>query len=134
MKRLTYFDNGHWRLKWKGCEYSAEWVDRLAAIEDILGDEYDLERLRELVQAEKDGRLMVLPCKVGDTVYLPNKRGLISTYKVTSIHISACSVLVGWEPTDGIYSNVNGFEASVLGKSVFLIREEAEAALKGGEQ
>ena len=28
-------------------------VDRLAAIEDILGDEYDLDRLRELVEADK---------------------------------------------------------------------------------
>ena len=27
--------------------------DRLAAIEDILGDEYDLERLRELVEADR---------------------------------------------------------------------------------
>ena len=27
-------------------------VDRLAAIEDILGDEYDLDRLRELVEFE----------------------------------------------------------------------------------
>ena len=30
--------------------------DRLADIEDILGDEYDLERLRELVESEKKGR------------------------------------------------------------------------------
>lgn len=31
-------------------------VDRLAQIEDILGDTYDLDRLRELVEADKDGR------------------------------------------------------------------------------
>ena len=30
-------------------------VDRLAAIEDILGDEYDLERLRKLVEANREG-------------------------------------------------------------------------------
>lgn len=35
--------------------------DRLKAIGDILGDEYDLDRLRELAKAEKDGRLVVLP-------------------------------------------------------------------------
>lgn len=33
--------------------------DRLMAIEDILGDDYDLVRLREILQAEKDGRLVV---------------------------------------------------------------------------
>lgn len=33
---------------------------RLTAIEDILGDEYDLDRLRELVQADREGRCVVL--------------------------------------------------------------------------
>ena len=42
---------------------------RLAAIEDILGDDYDLDRLRELVEADRDGRCVVLPCKFGDPVY-----------------------------------------------------------------
>ncbi|MGN0998673.1 MAG: hypothetical protein ACI4PO_03900 [Faecousia sp.] len=28
-----------------------------------------IDHIRELVQAKKDGRLVVLPCKVGDTVY-----------------------------------------------------------------
>lgn len=32
-----------------------EAVNRLAAIEDILGDEYDLERLRNLVEADREG-------------------------------------------------------------------------------
>lgn len=32
--------------------------DRLAAIEDILGDEYDLDRLRELVQANREGDIL----------------------------------------------------------------------------
>lgn len=42
---------------------------RLAMIEDILGDEYDLERLRELVQADREGRCVVPPTKIGDKVY-----------------------------------------------------------------
>ena len=92
-----------------------------------------IDHIRDLLHAEQDGRLVVLPCNVGDTVYEPNKRGFISIYKVISIHLSTCSILVGWELIDGIYSNVNGFEASALGKTVFLTREKAEAALKGGE-
>lgn len=35
-------------------------IHRLAAIEDILGDEYDMDRLRELVEADRDGRCVVL--------------------------------------------------------------------------
>ena len=38
----------------------AKAFDRLAAIEDILGDEYELDRLRELAQADRDGRCVVL--------------------------------------------------------------------------
>lgn len=36
-------------------------VERLATIEDILGDTYDLGHLRELVEADKDGRCVMLP-------------------------------------------------------------------------
>ena len=100
-------------------------AQRLAAIEDILGDEYNLERLRELVEATD---------LLGKAVYEPNKRGFISTYEIISVHISTCSVLVGWNLLDGIYSNLNGFEISALGKTVFLTRAEAEAALKARER
>ena len=55
-------------------------IDRLAYIEDILGDNYDLSRLRDLVQADRDGRCVVLSEPMspmvqisGDTdVYCPN--------------------------------------------------------------
>ena len=43
-------------------------VDRLAKIEDILGDEYNLGRLRELVKADREGRCVVLPVKPGESV------------------------------------------------------------------
>lgn len=36
------------------CERSDEIVDRLGAIEDILGDDYDLDRFRELVEADRE--------------------------------------------------------------------------------
>lgn len=40
-------------------------IDRLAEIEDILGDAYDLDRLRELVEASKEGRVKIIPKYVG---------------------------------------------------------------------
>lgn len=44
-------------------------ICRLADIESILGDEYSIDHLRELVQAEKDGRVVVFPpiAKEGDS-------------------------------------------------------------------
>ena len=142
MKRLTYFDGGKWRLKIGDTEYSGEVVDRLAAYEETGLEPEDFksaftedallkligqllgvapDRLRELAQADK---------LLGKKVYEPTKRGFVSTYEVISVHISYCSVLVGWNLIDGIYSNLNGFEISALGKSVFLTRTEAESALR----
>ena len=40
-------------------EYFSKY-DLIASIEDILGD-YDLDRIRELVKADRDGRCVVLP-------------------------------------------------------------------------
>ena len=44
-------------------------ADRLATIEDILGGDYDLDRLRELVEADKAGRAIVAPAQIGDSVW-----------------------------------------------------------------
>ena len=35
--------------------------NRLKKVEDILGDEYDLDRLRELAEADREGRIQVKP-------------------------------------------------------------------------
>ena len=45
-------------------------MGRFVTIEDILGDEYDLDRLRELVQADREGRCVVIrPNSVTDDNY-----------------------------------------------------------------
>lgn len=101
-------------------------VDRLAAIEDILGDEYDLDHLRELVQAEKDGRLVVMPCKVGDTVYTLSHQTMIDEDGNEWYICSPKYKCV-------IEKQFTLFDLNHIGKTVFLTCEEAEAALKGGD-
>ena len=51
-------------------------VERLELIEDMLRNGYEIGRLRELVEADQDGRCVVFPCKPSDvTVYqLRNKK------------------------------------------------------------
>lgn len=39
--------------------YYSDMEERLMNIEDILGDEYDLDRLCELAQADRDGRVRI---------------------------------------------------------------------------
>ena len=58
MERLTErLENGAINVKYASQHETA--IHRLAAIEDILGDEYELERLRELAQADREGKNVV---------------------------------------------------------------------------
>ena len=75
MERYTEKVDGIWSVS---CKYeeppypvvTQEAIDRLSAIEDILGEEYDLDRLRELVQADREGRCVVIrPNSVTDDNY-----------------------------------------------------------------
>lgn len=67
MERLTISDYGKFKIpppagtKERERPSYMDLYQRLAAIEDILGDEYDLDRLRELVQADRERRCVVTP-------------------------------------------------------------------------
>ena len=144
MERLTYFKDGYWRVNFSGVQYQADFVDRLAAYEDSrlspedaanlhailrLGDGMTLMRLRELAVADQEGRVIVLPCKVGQRVF-----ALLDTDK----HISECEIkqiglgneigFVVLEPI-GARGRKYGVALNGFGKTVFLTREEAEKAL-----
>ena len=55
MERLTgRLENGAINVKYASQHETA--IHRLATIEDILGDEYDLDELKEVVQADQEGR------------------------------------------------------------------------------
>lgn len=91
------------------------------------------EKLAEYEDLEEQGKLLKLPCAVGDTVYeVQELRKRIQPYIVIAVHVSNCGNLYGWELKDGkgVYSNVNGFSEYAIGKQVFLTREEAGEALK----
>lgn len=69
MERLTErLENGVINVKYASQHETA--IHRLVTIEDTLGDEYDLDRLRELVQADREGRCVVIrPNSVTDDNY-----------------------------------------------------------------
>ena len=71
MERLTKRNLHDFAIPTQGTDafHLFQTVDRLAAIEDILGDEYDLDKLMELVQAKRKGRCVVLPCKIFDKIW-----------------------------------------------------------------
>lgn len=120
---------------------AAENNARLKMIEKILGNDYDLDRLKELVEADREGRCVVLPVKVGDIVYT-NISVLGDRYRNAERPYPVKVIFVGIGE-GSVYFNVeydNGrifpFEGRNIGKTIFFTREEAESALKvmKGEQ
>lgn len=86
-----------------------------------------VDRLRELAQADREGRCVVLPCKVEDDVYI-NILG--RTLPFTVISISQMSSTPTFKAQHGIRL-VYIFKADDVGETVFMTRAEAEAALQG---
>ena len=144
MERLTYFKDGYWRVNFSGVQYQADFVDRLAAYEDtgLTPEEIKAQftedtminleaqamgvepsRLRELAEADKDRRLVMLPCKVGDTVYFA-LIGRIIEKQVFSI--------VSFSNSTRIYCDGTSeyFRPEDIGKTFFLAREEAEREME----
>lgn len=91
-----------------------------------------LNRIRDLAEADKGGRLAVLPCKVGDTLYEVTGRKTISEYRVKAIRVELFCVFIEWEIEKGfVWQSLAGITPNEIGKTVFLTREEAEKALEG---
>ena len=84
----------------------------------------DLGRLEELVKADKEGRTVVLPCKVGDTLYRVFA-GEILEHKVGNMRYLA--IQGRWDIETYPFCS---YVESSIGKTIFLTREEAEAALE----
>lgn len=117
-------ENGNARLE--PCEMTAHHnrmaLDNLATYEDL----------------EEQGRLIKLPCKVGDTVW-DNDCGRPCAYTITAFSFGECEEYI-CEPVTTkevvfYYANSSGsitgiFAESEIGKSVFLNKSEAEAKLK----
>lgn len=106
--------------------------ERLMDIEDILGDEYDLARLRELAQADREGRCVMLPAKPDQIIYQWRKGDdCPSVSRLDGVQINADG-----EITYPIWCG--HLTPGDFGETVFLTREEAalrrEQDEKGGGQ
>ena len=108
-------------------------VNRLAAYED---SGLSPEEVQKMAMAKADGRLVVLPCKIGDEVWFLEKQldiangtcsTVISEYIVTEIRGNKYNPL--WYMASSERCTHRDFHPTELGKTVFLSREEAEKAI-----
>ena len=92
-------------------EFTQKVYDKLAAYED----------------AEEQGLLIRLPCKLGDTVYH------IVSHTSHTVDVTGCRM--EWKLEDTIEPTVfRIWMVDAIGKTIFLTHEEAETALKGTEK
>ena len=92
------------------------------------------KRIVALMEADKAGRLVVPPCKAGDTVYEVTSRKTISEYRVKAIRVELFCTFIEWDIVAGLVDkSLFGVSVDEIGKTVFLTREEAENVLKTKE-
>jgi hypothetical protein len=99
--------------------------------------ENGLEKIKEWIKADKAGRLVVLPCKVGDTLWYVGRDNVPREMELEAPDIrvvctdedNLCMATCNRKP-DGarVYRLRN--DGTDIGKKVFLTREEAEKALE----
>lgn len=92
-------------------ENCVTWLEKQFA---KLNDEYE--------EAKADGRLVVLPCKPGDTIY---RLDGLQSWQIVSITIYPDEIIF-MDDSDNIFGLDN------IGKTIFFTQEEAEKALGGG--
>ena len=128
------------------CESVGDIVRRLAAIEDILGDEYDLDELREMIQAKWEGLCVVQKFAPGSEVWIVERdedgeatevSGFVFVVSVSGVAIVSptindCSDL-DFILSDFVEETASSFSGNFSGYPIsdcYKLYEEAEAALR----
>lgn len=98
----------------------------------FVGDKAVREKLFEYEQEESEGKLIHLPCEIGDTVYVKMQFGGYAEAEVRDYsYFISCGFCV---VVTSIKFDKQNIPFSEFGKTVFLTREEAESALNSAEK
>ena len=107
-------------------EHAMEIYHQLKNYEDIAELYGGFDRLRELAEADKDGRVVVLPCRQGDELWTYCNHPVKRVYSFT---VSDVSTLNGRTVLNTL--GLGTIRPEDIGKTVFFTSEEAEKAMKG---
>lgn len=110
-----------------GCAIIQKAADRIANQSNhiaALFNGIDVDRMKELAEADRTGRLVVQPCKVGDTLFRVFA-GEILEHKVRNMRYLA--IQGRWDIDTTPFCS---YVESSIGKTIFLTHEQAERALE----
>ncbi len=99
---------------------------------DTINTGIDADRLGELIAADQDGRCKILPCHVGDTVYLVSYNfGTVLPATVTSFHFfeSGRDTMETVQVFPSGKISTKRWKVSQFGSVIFRTEEEGRAAL-----
>jgi hypothetical protein len=120
------YDNGeYFKVCYPWNEHCLTDIDRMAI------------RLCDLEDKIEQGKIVELPCRVGQVVYeVQPMRARTQGYKITTVLWNGHYWWFTWvlKGRNGIYGNIDGFSSHQIGKTVFLDRAAAEAKLKGADK
>ena len=122
---IPQVDSSDFPTQWVPSAYECSIID--AQAKEIEKLRAQLRHLEELAEADKAGRLVVLPCKVGDIIYgFRGERTILPMVaKWIETHDDRWVVAAQYTPMAPEFYMFSDF-----GKTVFLTREEAENALE----
>lgn len=119
-------------------ERMLEMAQKLAKMDFCPEQKVFYKNVLEMVKADAEGRLVVLPCKVGDTIYYTKEgRTIVEPLKVRTFFVVEPARRGEILHLRMIRTDKFDVSMDAIGKTVFLTREEAEAALEkmgGGEK
>ena len=93
--------------------------------ETLSGCDYSISRMVELMKADVEGRVLILPCRRGDELWAYCNHPVKRVYSFT---VSDVSTLNGRAVLNTL--GLGTIRPEDIGKTVFLSREEAEKALQ----
>ena len=109
-------------------DYVDDIENAIEIIKTIKNAEIDINHLIEICEAEREGRLVVLPCKVGDKVFITNLLKYEKQYYFKNYYFNFNGEII-MNIYDRFEKENYPIKLNDFGKTVFLTREEAEKAL-----
>lgn len=108
--------------------------DALREVDELGG----LDRLRELVQADKEGRVYILPCRIGDPIYIIHRYkdggGFVSKRKVVGAHLKDEFYRKSIPRKEYLVTRFEDYSMHIpmdwIGKRAFFDKKSAEKALE----